>query len=212
MKTPPKAAAFTLQELLIVIGVIAVLSILLIPVGMKARDKARAVSCSSNLRQVGAGFHLFIGDNDGRMPTDDSSSSGNVSASFWSQVAPYVDWQPGPDRASVALRSIMHCPNHTESPGSFSYRGNSELLKPEESGGLKHAQINNPTKKILLYEVHVYCEWPIASISASGTGKAPWIPEFANHAHGEFSNFLFADGHVESSGDILNARPTYWEP
>lgn len=212
MGASPRSSAFTLIELLVTLGIIGALSLLIVPVAFKVRDNARAAACANNLKQAGVGFGLYAADNDGRLPTHDIGVDGNISSSFWSQVAPYVNWQQGSDRASLAAHTIMHCPNHTEAPGSFSYRGNSELLRAPETGGLKVAQVNNPSKKILLYEVHVYCEWPIASISASGTGKTPWMPEFAHPAHGTFSNFLFADGHVEATDENLSYRPTYWEP
>src|SRR5258708_4601184 len=47
-----KFAGFTLLELLVVIAIIAILAALLLPSLSRARDKARAVGCQSNLRQV----------------------------------------------------------------------------------------------------------------------------------------------------------------
>ncbi len=56
---------FTLLELLIVIAVIAILTALLLPALNSAREKARAVSCTSNLKQVGIGQFLYQNDYDG---------------------------------------------------------------------------------------------------------------------------------------------------
>jgi len=60
--------AFTLTELLVVIGIIAVLIAILIPALSKARASSQTVSCLSNLRQIMMAFHLYAGDNKQRLP------------------------------------------------------------------------------------------------------------------------------------------------
>ena len=60
--------AFTLVELLVVIGVIAVLISMLLPAMAKARQSAQRVQCLSNLRQVGAAFRYYAMSNGDRVP------------------------------------------------------------------------------------------------------------------------------------------------
>ncbi len=61
-------AAFTLVELLVVISIIALLLGLLTPVLRKARFAARRVTCGANLHSIGAGFRMYLDDNDNIMP------------------------------------------------------------------------------------------------------------------------------------------------
>jgi prepilin-type N-terminal cleavage/methylation domain-containing protein/prepilin-type processing-associated H-X9-DG protein len=61
--------AFTLIELLVVIAIIAILAAILFPVFAQARDKARQVSCSSNMKQLSLAVLMYTQDYDERMPS-----------------------------------------------------------------------------------------------------------------------------------------------
>ena len=166
---------FTLIELLVVIAIIAILAAILFPVFAQAREKARSVSCLSNLKQLGLSFMQYEQDNDEQMITN---------SDLWGQgwagkIYPYVK-----------SGGVYGCPDDSTAPIAGTYKvsyamnanvwnGNTYFGQP--TAGSLAAQ-GAPANTVLLFEIQKqssnyktnFGNWGVdvsdANESASSTG------------------------------------------
>ena len=99
---PPRA--FTLIELLVVIAIIAILAAMLLPALAGAKRRAHTVACVNNLHQLGLAMHLYVEDNNSRLPvcawplpSQDTNSPALPSIS--TTLMPYLH-----------AKDVFHCP------------------------------------------------------------------------------------------------------
>jgi len=171
---------FTLVELLVVIGIIALLISILLPALNLAKRKAQSVACSSGIRQVYIAMALFAQDNKGHLPrpylvNDFSSDAALVKVAAWLQkaanAAGHIDLDDGKGALWAQLRGregrakVLMCPGDdgeavwgwqadAKYPRNVSYSLNHLILRDVKgpSLGLVLARVRNPGSRILIYE------------------------------------------------------------
>jgi prepilin-type N-terminal cleavage/methylation domain-containing protein/prepilin-type processing-associated H-X9-DG protein len=150
----PRPCGFTLVELLVVIGIIALLVSMLMPALSKARRAALQVSCGSNLRQCVQGFQLYANDYKGEIPIYIRDSGGSIQLWAYFLMLGYdTGWQKG-------NRTYVH---------------NRAALCPETAG---YTTISNWQTTDLNLGVRSYAVYVASETTGSGPGSNPTFRGF----------------------------------
>jgi prepilin-type N-terminal cleavage/methylation domain-containing protein/prepilin-type processing-associated H-X9-DG protein len=105
---------FTLIELLVVIAIIAVLAAILFPVFALAREKARAISCLSNMKQIGTGLIMYVQDYDENYPRGWYFDANNRPTTWRTLLDPYIKngiKQTGENNEADIMGGLWRCPS-----------------------------------------------------------------------------------------------------
>jgi len=210
LRSGPSRNAFTLVELLVVIGSLAVLIGMLLPALVRARDAGRRAKCLSNIRQIGHAMASYIALNHGRLPAQFNNVKDfldpDVMAtqfSFLSLLHSY--FSPG-------AREVYICPSASDTPwnpeeaptetSATNYLGNAAVFYPIR----KVTQIPNSSEIIAVQEDRFLWRVSILRPSAFGTidcytrwhsKREDARDEDYTNVHARGGNLLFVDGHAE---------------
>ena len=198
-----KAKGFTLIELLVVIAIIAILAAILFPVFARAREKARQITCLSNIRQITLAVRMYIDDWDEKFPYWRANMTVPYDETHWYfRVLAYT-----------TDSEVWFCPSQPRdmcSPGFFNGYGNYTATGfnfwSPWSGNPQTtlADVNMPDRLVMNY-----CE-PDGCGAYAGywTGYNTAL-ELNRIVHNHGVNFSFVDGHAKwvHSRDIIQDYP-----
>lgn len=238
--TPCRRLAFTLVELLVVIGVIAILVGVLLPMMTQARESSRSAVCLSNLRQIAVALQMYADHNQDRYPAP--AWIGDPEPDDW------LYWQQNRDPSQSALSpyvagslvDILRCPSddvtaHHPTDGGpgdtidkylYSYTVNESICnhfnRLSKRPVIVRSQILYPASKILVVDessttVDDGCWWSSGGVNQKGaanilSNRHDKLREDSSNFSAGRGNAAFVDCHAEWVARSDSMTPAFFDP
>jgi prepilin-type N-terminal cleavage/methylation domain-containing protein len=234
--THSRARGFTLVELLVVIGIIALLVSILLPALGRARAQANMIKCSANLKQIGVGLQMYANEFRGAQPL------GYIDSKQFNYPLVFSQDTPGGtgervatllgllfERKYLGAGPVAYCPS-VDSVGAYAYDSNPEnkfySLPWNNVVSDNWIRGNYGTRPMVKFSCRA---GSVGRVVFQVDGGGPWpniskdlrkrkavatdiisVKQALDQMHQRSLNILFSDGSVVAAKrDILKKRPLW---
>lgn len=198
---------FTLIEVLMVIGIIAILVGMLMSAVPSAMDRARNISCMSNMRQLAHIYLMYSHEHKDFFPNLNNLAGGKNSFGESINMKNWLDdviaQSLGPLQGSSGAYQVLHCPSGDKDGVYTTNYGLNYLIATDSQGSKRSVAHTRPDATALLVENYGHlCYYCYATNPAKkfvdGSDYANNRAAAFRHKRGTNCNVAFLDGHIEA--------------